>query len=809
MVTLDPIAIMRALSLVDYLEYPWVIPLILPLMILIIPILRRDFVKLKEDDIVRRRRKLVQKIMMLTRTIIFLLVLIAIASPYQQQEKEIQGDPVLRVIVDNSSSMHVLESLPPSFIPALKDRLEVEVLHAGSAERSDIGDTILGALGEYESVLLVTDGNVNGGSSLGDVALYAARQNSSIHAVSLASRQDDASVSISGPGKTLSGVESTFTVRIRRTGGIGAVPLLVTLDGREVLRQTTTEETIEIKQTLGDGYHTLTASIDVKDFFAQNNMFYKTVKTVPKPTILYVSGKGESPLLTLLRQVFLVQTLSDLPANAAHEAYKSAYALVINDMSAGALDPRLEQIEGFVRDGNGLIVTGGHASFDEGNYRFSAFENLLPVRVGSAEKKEGDINIVFVIDISGSTGSGFGKAAKTVDVEKAMAVDVLDHDIKRDNKVAVIAFNTQAYLIGALQYKYLAAAEYADRIAKLKDGGGTLIGAGLLKAIEVLRTASGSKNIILISDGRTQGPNAALEAARLASNEGIRIYSVGTGDQIDEEVLLGLAEATNGVYFRASEASRLRLLFGDTESQDGGTDRPGLVIFNKHHFITENIENYTASITGFNAVVPKITGRMLVTTSTGEPILTVGRLGLGRVATMATDDGTLWAGELLAEPASRLWVRAISWAIGDPDRKAKNKVDIADTRVNEPTELLVKSETQPKAEGLSLYRVDAETFAATITPTTQGVQRVLDATFAANYPYEYEAIGQSDDLSRIVGSTGGRMFSASDVDGIVDAVKTRAKRTAIVRENVRYPWIVAAIIIFLLEIFIRRWLRKE
>ncbi|MBI2071350.1 MAG: VWA domain-containing protein, partial [Elusimicrobia bacterium] len=158
-----------------------------------------------------------------------------------------------------------------------------------------------------------------------------------------------------------------------------------------------------------------------------------------------------------------------------------------------------------------------------------------------------------------------------------------------------------------------------DRIASLKDGGGTLIGIGLIKAISLLDVVTGSKNIILISDGKTQAGGVAEEAAKAASNAGIRIYTVGVGPITNEEFMTRIADITNGIYFRATERSRLKLLFGKPEDQPPAGGQLGLAILNSNHFITENLE-LNARVYGYNAVAPKTTGRQFPASSFNDSI---------------------------------------------------------------------------------------------------------------------------------------------------------------------------------------------
>jgi Ca-activated chloride channel family protein len=86
----------------------------------------------------------------------------------------------------------------------------------------------------------------------------------------------------------------------------------------------------------------------------------------------------------------------------------------------------------------------------------------------------------------------------------------------------------------------------------------------------------GSAAIILLTDGqRTTGPDS-LQAARLAAERGVRIYTVGFGTtqgeiigfegwsmrvRLDEETLKGIADLTRGEYFHAGSAPELKKVY--------------------------------------------------------------------------------------------------------------------------------------------------------------------------------------------------------------------------------------------------------
>jgi Ca-activated chloride channel homolog len=91
-----------------------------------------------------------------------------------------------------------------------------------------------------------------------------------------------------------------------------------------------------------------------------------------------------------------------------------------------------------------------------------------------------------------------------------------------------------------------------------------------------------SAAIVLLTDGqRTTGPDA-IEAARVAADRGVRVYTVGVGTadgeimsfegwrvrvRLDEETLKTIATLTHGQYFHAASASELKNVYKTLNSR--------------------------------------------------------------------------------------------------------------------------------------------------------------------------------------------------------------------------------------------------
>ena len=116
----------------------------------------------------------------------------------------------------------------------------------------------------------------------------------------------------------------------------------------------------------------------------------------------------------------------------------------------------------------------------------------------------------------------------------------------------------------------------------------TAIGMGLTNAVSRLKDSKAkSRVIILLTDGSNNyGEISPLTAADMARGLGIRVYTIGAGidgssmrpvtvggttqqlllpNDLDEETLSKIAKATNGRYYRATNAEELRQIYSDID----------------------------------------------------------------------------------------------------------------------------------------------------------------------------------------------------------------------------------------------------
>lgn len=92
--------------------------------------------------------------------------------------------------------------------------------------------------------------------------------------------------------------------------------------------------------------------------------------------------------------------------------------------------------------------------------------------------------------------------------------------------------------------------------------GGTSIWQAIIDAVDLLKLRAGKKILIIVTDGRNQiGNQFRSTALQNAVNEGIPVYSIGIGSDVDEAELGALSSATGGRFFNSPDAAGLSAIF--------------------------------------------------------------------------------------------------------------------------------------------------------------------------------------------------------------------------------------------------------
>lgn len=194
---------------------------------------------------------------------------------------------------------------------------------------------------------------------------------------------------------------------------------------------------------------------------------------------------------------------------------------------------------------------------------------ILNIFLVSAQSEE--TNIVLVIDISASTQDYFL-------IEKNLALNIVD-SLSEKNNVGIITFGytpCHAVVISELKPLRETKNELKDKISRLKFDGQSCFDIGVQSGYELLSKASGSKNIIFISDGRTiyqKLKDDTLGSVRNINSKGVKVFTVGIGTNEDDDIFLNnMAALGEGKYYKTDAPKELKVQFGDNcECEQGYT----------------------------------------------------------------------------------------------------------------------------------------------------------------------------------------------------------------------------------------------
>jgi len=206
-------------------------------------------------------------------------------------------------------------------------------------------------------------------------------------------------------------------------------------------------------------------------------------------------------------------------------------------------------------------------------------------------------DLLLAVDISGSMEATDlklkGRKATRLDVVKSVLEDFIER--REGDRIGLILFGEQAYLQTPLTFDRTTVKKMLDESAiGLAGASRTAIGDGIGLAVKRLRQRKAeSRVLVLLTDGQNNtGAVDPIKAAQLASQIGVKIYTIGVGadkmevesffgtrtlnpsKDLDENTLKEVANATDGQYFRARDAQQLEKIYAILDEIEPVEDNP-------------------------------------------------------------------------------------------------------------------------------------------------------------------------------------------------------------------------------------------
>ena len=196
-----------------------------------------------------------------------------------------------------------------------------------------------------------------------------------------------------------------------------------------------------------------------------------------------------------------------------------------------------------------------------------------------------NIRTVLAIDCSGSMSWNDpefyytdGNSVHTMMTYRKMAADHFISSMKDGSKASIVTFDSSANVVVPMTNDIIT---LKSGLSSIYSSGGTNFNSAIQTSLPLFEndvSDYSNKIIMLLTDGEDSVSDSVLQSA---SNEGIRIYTVGIGDDIDTNVLQHIANYTGGEFYIAKNAedivdiySNMMLLLGADMTTD--TDGDGL-----------------------------------------------------------------------------------------------------------------------------------------------------------------------------------------------------------------------------------------
>ncbi|MES2595066.1 MAG: VWA domain-containing protein [Verrucomicrobiota bacterium] len=506
--------------------------------------------------------------------------------------------------------------------------------------------------------------------------------------------------------------------------------------------------------------------------------------------------------------------------------------IVISDVPAHQLgEPTMNAMRDYVdKLGGGLVMLGGPQSFGVGGYYRTPIEEILPVRLKSPDEEEKQsAAVALVIDRSGSM------AGEKLEMAKSAAIATAEV-LGKNDFIGVFAFDSEAHVVAPMT-RLTSTAAVAGQIAAVASGGGTNLQPAFEQArVALQRVKAKVKHMIILTDGQTSGGGYEGLASQ-CRGEGMSISTVAIGEGSHVALLQAIASAGGGQSYSTMDAATITRIFTqDTLMHTGRMIReePFQSEYVEKHPMLAGFDDWktTPALLGYVKTLRKSTAQIPLVTDLGDPLLAHWRFGLGKVTAFTSDAKSRWASLWITRwPGfSRFWSQVLRETARPPqgrhmDLSAETDGDEAKLRVD------LQEDAGTRANDA---RVDAEIFFVAADALGAPLKMLQKIPLSQSGPGLYEASFRPDQpgVYLVRAQSGAEMVSAGLVHNPSSEASLGTVNEALLLEAVKItggtvmtsaalpdfsttravqyvelwpPLVIALLLLFLLDLGIRRW----
>jgi Ca-activated chloride channel family protein len=576
------------------------------------------------------------------------------------------------------------------------------------------------------------------------------------------------------------------------------------------------------------------ARMPAADLYPQDNRAAAWISARAREKVLLLNGQGGQGkyLEELLRRrgfevnSVIVGEPPPLP---------SEYGLVIfNNVERQKLSTTyLSAVEKHTAAGNAFLMLGNEQSFGPA-YKKTPIEAVLPLDLKDPPKKEEKNRaVVLVIDKSGSMREG-NRILYAQEAAKSMLAQLRDRDL-----IGVVGFDVSAFVVVPLSQVDKVRESFSSQVDRLKPGGRTYLLPGMMEAKRQLESQSATqKHMIILSDGDTGGAQSDyIDLVNVMRRESkITVSVVAVGEDVHIPLLTRIAQYGGGFYHHTYDPRTLPKIIIQQMREPPEPERPPeekivspvpvrgsqvLASFEERSYppLRGYVETELKKGASLDLVIPRQDGR--------HPLLASWHYRAGKAAAFTTDLQGFWSREWVRWPdLEGFWREVFNWLKPAKEALPPHEVRINVTEDAPILDLYLYGEDNGKGFHYSysgngrrgdgaLKRLAPGHYQATLPFTAPGDYRIdlvqerngerrgyptIGYTLAfdpkAEIPRRQVNLKLLEELAR---ATGGEINPKAIA---IASAETRA-RTA---TSLRPPLIALIALLFLLEIYVRRFI---
>jgi Ca-activated chloride channel family protein len=169
-------------------------------------------------------------------------------------------------------------------------------------------------------------------------------------------------------------------------------------------------------------------------------------------------------------------------------------------------------------------------------------------------------------------------------------------DLRPDDRIGLVAFSGRPYAVSpiTMDHDWLKLNLERIKLGEIKEQGTAIGSAIAASSTRLTKRDAKSKVVVLVTDGaNNSGKLDPIEAAKLASELGIRIYTIAIGSEdgrvsnrrqsfpaqeFDETTLREIASLTNAEFFRCRDVASLRNTFDSINTLEKSESKTHTVV---------------------------------------------------------------------------------------------------------------------------------------------------------------------------------------------------------------------------------------